>query len=377
MSPRMTEINQQERYQIISRVNWLCTAVDTLLTILKLGIGLAVRSPALIADGLHSLSDLATDILALILGRMARHGPDQDHPYGHARYETVGTAVLGTVLMMVALGISVENVQAMLAGNSITPHWIAMVAVVVSIVSKEALFHITMKYARQTNSNLLEANAWHSRSDSLSSIVVMVGLLAGYAGWPWVEYIAALGVAALIGKMGAELAWDAIQDLIDRGVSDDQKAGYIESLKQLRDIKDVHLLRSRLMGNDVFLDAHIQVAPQISVSEAHQINDFATATLKQSHLEIKDVTLHIDFEPDHRHQTTTLSPKRQDIENLLNEADIQLPVRFDLHYQHNQVVVDLIYKNADEAEQAAEHCDQLTAACDWIRTVRVLLDITA
>lgn len=373
----MTEINQQERYQIISRVNWLCTAVDTLLTILKLGIGLAVRSPALIADGLHSLSDLATDILALILGRMARHGPDQDHPYGHARYETVGTAVLGTVLMMVALGISVENVQAMLAGNSITPHWIAMVAVVVSIVSKEALFHITMKYARQTNSNLLEANAWHSRSDSLSSIVVMVGLLAGYAGWPWVEYIAALGVAALIGKMGAELAWDAIQDLIDRGVSDDQKAGYIESLKQLRDIKDVHLLRSRLMGNDVFLDAHIQVAPQISVSEAHQINDFATATLKQSHLEIKDVTLHIDFEPDHRHQTTTLSPKRQDIENLLNEADIQLPVRFDLHYQHNQVVVDLIYKNADEAEQAAEHCDQLTAACDWIRTVRVLLDITA
>lgn len=373
----MTELARKDRYRIISRVNWICTAVDTLLTLLKLSIGIIARSPALIADGLHSLSDLATDVLALILGKLARHGPDNDHPYGHARYETVGTAVLGTILMVVALGIGLESIEGMLSGHTPTPHWIALIAVVISIFSKEALFHYTLKKAKLTNSNLLEANAWHSRSDSLSSVVVLVGLLASYAGWPWVEYIAALGVAGLIGKMGAELAWDAVQDLIDRGVSDEKTAEYKNTLGQIQDIVGVHHLRSRLMGNDVFLDAHIQVEPEISVSEAHQINDFATAQLKEAHSEVMDVTLHIDFEADHRNQKTMLSPKRFEVEQMLQNADLQMPVRLDLHYQHNQVNVDLVYADAAAAEKAKTQCTELVDKADWIREMRVLLDIRA
>ena len=198
----MTEMSHSDRFKTISRVNWVCTILDPVLTVFKLSIGLFARSPGLIADALHSLSDLGTDILALVLGNLAKHGPDEDHPYGHARYETMGTAVLGTVLIMVAIGIGIENALALVHGESTTPHWLALVAVAISIVSKEALFHYTMKYARLTRSSLLEANAWHSRSDSLSSVVVFVGIIFSLAGFPFVEYLAALGVARRVARVG-------------------------------------------------------------------------------------------------------------------------------------------------------------------------------
>lgn len=372
----MDPSDRQARYRIISRVNWLCTLVDTLLTLLKLGVGFLFRSPALIADGFHSLSDLATDILALLLGTVASQGPDQDHPYGHARYETVGTAVLGTVLILVAGGIAIESVQALLSGSFPEPHWTTVIAVIISIASKEALFHYTRRKARETNSALLEANAWHSRSDSLSSVVVLIGLMAGFAGWPWVEYVAAAGVALLIGKMGAELAWNALQDLIDRGASEAQIADYSATLNAITDIIDVHNMRSRLMANDVFLDAHIQLAPRLSVSEAHQINDHAVAQLKQKHPEVKDVTLHIDFEADHRREKTKLLPKRHEIIALLDESGVPAPERIDLHYQQNQVIVELIFDRSDLVRVASENAHQLAEAVEWIREVRILLDVS-
>jgi cation diffusion facilitator family transporter len=368
----MTELTHEKRYKIIGRVNWVCTAVDALLSIFKLGVGFFARSPALIADGLHSLSDLGTDILALILGNLAKHGPDEDHPYGHARYETMGTAVLGTVLMIVGLGIGLENVQAMFSGESVTPHWLALIAVAVSIISKEALFHFTMRYARLTRSNLLEANAWHSRSDSLSSVVVFVGIICSFAGFPIVEYIAALAVAALIGKMGFTLAWDAAQDLIDRGVSTEQQEAYIATLRDVEDIIDVHLLRSRVMGTDVLIDAHIQVAPTLTVSEAHQINDFATALLKSKHTEITDITLHIDFEADHRKKKTKLDPMRGEIIKLLSDAGVSHFERIYIHYQNNKVNVELVFAEGEPLDSLEAVSKELTQEHDWINSISIL-----
>lgn len=367
----MTELSHEQRFKIIGRVNWICTALDAFLSLFKLTIGFLIRSPALIADGLHSLSDLGTDILALILGNLAKHGPDEDHPYGHARYETMGTAVLGTVLLLVGIGIGFENIVAMFSKESVEPHWLGLIAVIASIVSKEALFHYTMKYAKLTRSKLLEANAWHSRSDSLSSVVVLVGILFSFAGYPLVEYVAALVVAVLIGKMGFELAWNAMQDLIDRGVSVEQQEQYIAKLNEVEDIIDVHLLRSRVMGADVLIDAHIQVAPTISVSEAHQINDYATNLLQQAHKEITDVTLHIDFEPDHRGKKTLLNPKRGEIKSLLTERGIENYQEMYLHYRDNQVNIELVFADASD-EQLAEKAAELTQTCEWINSIKLL-----
>ncbi|WP_320826729.1 cation diffusion facilitator family transporter [Reinekea sp.] len=367
----MTEMNREQRFQTISRVNWVCTLVDSVLSILKLTVGFLVASPGLIADGLHSLSDLATDILALILGRLAQHGPDAEHPYGHARYETLGTVVLGVVLILVAAGIALENLFALWRGTQVTPHWIAIIAVAVSILSKEALFHYTLKYAKLTRSALLEANAWHSRSDSLSSIAVLIGIACSMAGFPLVEYLAAVAVAVLIGHMGFKLAWNAMQDLVDRGVPVAQQNTYSTTLATVTDILDVHMLRSRLMGTDVMIDAHIQVAPDLSVSEAHQINDYGMRLLKTEHPEISDVTLHIDFEPDYPDQKTKLEPKRETVLAALNRVGIEGFERMYLHYTDNRVNVELLFGDQQDLAGFAQACTELTERIIWIHSIRL------
>jgi cation diffusion facilitator family transporter len=367
-----TPLSDKERYATISRVNWVCSIVDALLSVLKLSIGFLTRSPALIADGVHSLSDLATDILALILGNLAQHGPDEDHPYGHARYETVGTVVLGATLVAVAIGIGYENIVAAWHGETITPHWIALIAVAISVISKEALFHYTMKHAKVTRSNLLEANAWHSRSDSLSSVVVFFGILGAMAGYPIVEYIAALAVAVLIGKMGVELTWDATQDLADRGVKPEKVDAYRSTLYTSDAVDDVHMIRTRLMGNNVFIDAHIQVDPNLTVSEAHQLNDFTAAKLKKKHEEITDVTLHIDFEPDDIKQKTVLMPKRKPLEEALAETDLNGFKRCYLHYKGTQLSVELLYATDTVIPENHQQIAQaLMEQFEWLAGVRV------
>lgn len=367
----MTELNSKERYKIISRVNWICTALDTFLSILKLTIGVITRSPGLIADGLHSLSDLATDVLALILGKLAQHGPDEDHPYGHARYETIGTAVLGTALLVIALGIGFENTVALIHGEYVEPSMLALITVGISVISKEGLFHYTMKWAKVTRSNLLEANAWHSRSDSLSSIAVFIGIIFSMFGFEFFEYVAALLVALLIGKMGASLAWNAMQDLIDRGVPAEQQKGYMETLESITDILGAHQLRTRLMGSDVMIDAHIQVMPRISISEAHQINDYAVKCLRDQHPEIKDVTLHIDFEEDDKFKETTLTPKRQELEHKLTESGIGCFESLTLHYSNNEVQAELHYTEDCEGMGFKEKCAAVVEQTDWLKSITV------
>ncbi len=370
----MPELTQKQRFQTINQVNWVCTAVDTLLTIVKLLVGFLARSPALIADGLHSLSDLGTDLLALLLGNLAKHGPDANHPYGHARYETMGTAVLGAVLLLVAILIGIDNLLALLHNKTTQPHWLALAVAGLSVISKEALFHYTMHFANKTRSKLLEANAWHSRSDSLSSIAVLVGVLFSLLGYAFVEYLAAITVALLIGKMGFSLGWNAIQDLIDRGVSTDQQQKYEQTLSDIKDILNVHRLRTRLMGNDVMIDAHILVAPRLSISEAHQINDFAISRLKTLHKEITDVTLHIDFENDADGvKKTLLLPMRQSLQTLLDSAGLKNYSHFHLHYQNNQVVVELIFNDAEVPAEYKEKCLELVKDTVWIHSISILV----
>lgn len=364
----MKEQTDIHRYRTIANVNWVCTIVDFFLTVLKLVVGFLAKSPALIADGFHSLSDLATDILALILGNLAKHGPDEDHPYGHARYETMGTVILGATLIAVALGIGYENITALLADDPIAPQWITLIVVALSILSKEALFFYTMHYAKLTRSKLLEANAWHSRSDSLSSVAVLFGVAGAMAGFSAAEYIAAILVAVLIGNMGVSLTWNASQDLIDRGVKPEKVNHYQQTLLDISGIENVHDVRTRLMANDVFIDAHIQVGPQITVSEAHQINDYAAATLKTRHEEIKDVTLHIDFEADNCRPKTTLMPVRNQLEALLKETPLADYEQLYLHYRGSQVTVELMYKTP-LGHQEKDSAEALVKSHDWIASI--------
>ncbi|ROS01256.1 cation diffusion facilitator family transporter [Sinobacterium caligoides] len=335
---------KSEREKVVWRVTLIGTVIDAILSALKLIVGFSVQSTALIADGIHSLSDLVSDGLILLMAKIAHQAPDREHPYGHARFETLGTVILGMVLFSVGIGMGVEYLQLLLSDEvASNPGWLALLVVVVSMLGKEWLFHYTMRHAKQQQSKMLEANAWHSRSDSLSSLVVLVGLGASMLGYPKLEIVAALVVAVLIIKMGFSLTWGATQELVDHGVDEETVKRISEIIEGTPGVKSLHLLRSRLMANEIFLDAHIQVDWNISVSEGHQINEWVMAAVKEHVANVGDITLHIDPEDD-SDKSFVLLPLREDIEGYLSDYDLlDGALKLNIHYFSNGVHLELLF----------------------------------
>lgn len=359
-----------DRHRRIRRTNAWAVVVDSLAFIIKLAVGWLIASPALLADAMHSLSDLLADLPIILLARIARQRPDSDHPYGHARFETLGTVMLGALLLTVALGIAVETISLLLSDSRPMPSLLGLITVVVAIALKEGYFQYAIRQARLARSALIEANAWHARSDSLSSVVVLIGLLATLVGFPALEIIAALIVAAMIGWMGIRLAWQAIQQLVDQGVDHDRQHALATTLTTIPGVRDVHLLRTRRMGPDLFVDAHLRVDSRISVSEGHQINEWALTTLKQQYDDIVDVTLHIDHEPDpNDSQLRPLAPLRPTIEGLLADYGIRDYDRLIIHYQQQRAQLELRFANDGQRQAARSHCQQLLTDVEWIAEI--------
>lgn len=348
-------MNKNERQAIIRKVTWVGGCIDAILAFLKMLVGWLVHSPALIADGFHSLSDLLTDVAVVVFSHWAQADPDQEHPYGHHRYETLGTVILGTTLIVVASVIAWNSVLALINGNYVpNPSSLAISIALVSIASKEWIFRYTMLAAKRVKSNLLEANAWHSRSDALSSIAVLFGVIATWFGYGWVELYAAICVAILIGKMGVSLTWNASQELIDRGIDPDDADEIKSTIEQTFGVVDAHMLRSRMMGNHIYLDVHIKVNSTISVSEGHFISERVVQLIKSEHAHVRDITVHVDHEDDYceshddahsskQQQSLKHLPERKVIEQELNDNHIE-PAHLQLHYLGNQINMVLMYR---------------------------------
>ena len=224
----------RERRQIAERVTRVGSVLDAGLGTLKLVVGTFAHSQALIADGLHSLSDLATDVLVFLAARHANAEPDDDHPYGHERIETVATVVLGLVLIAVGVGIAADAVNRMLHPELLQkPEAWALAAAGVSIVAKEWVFRYTLAAARRLRSNLLEANAWHSRSDASSSIVVCIGVAGTMAGLDYVDAVAAVVVGYMVAQVGWRFAYRSYQELIDTALDDDERQEIADIIKAM------------------------------------------------------------------------------------------------------------------------------------------------
>ncbi len=209
----MHGLSQEElRYRETRKVTVVGGVLDFLLGVAKIFVGSINHSQALVVDGVHSLSDLATDFMVLFAAKHASAKADDDHPYGHGRFETVATVALGVALVGVGAGLGYD------AGNRLfhperllVPGWLSLLVATISIVSKEAVYHYTMRAAKRLRSNLLRANAWHSRSDAISSIIVVIGIAGAMAGLNYLDAIAAVGVAFMIAKIGWDLAWHAVR----------------------------------------------------------------------------------------------------------------------------------------------------------------------
>jgi cation diffusion facilitator family transporter len=336
--------------------------VDLALGAVKVVFGILANSHALIADGIHSFSDLVTDIMVWFFNRMGTMAPDEDHPYGHARFETFGTLILGTVLIFVAGMLVYDSIQRLMVITDVAlPSWPALAVALGSILIKEWLYHITARLGKRSRSKLLLANAWHHRSDALSSVIVLLGVGGAMLGYSWLEMIAAIGVALMIARIGWNLARQSVEELVDTAAAESYVTEIQQSIEGVEGVRGVHSLRTRRMGSDVLADIHLQVHPVISVSEGHHIGEWVSRTLLEGFTALNDVIVHIDAEDDELLETrdkNSIPPLRREIREALNLAwateltsdDIQ---KMTLHYLNNKVDIELYL-----------HQNHLTAALD-------------
>jgi len=336
------------RYREVRKVTLVGSVIDLLLGVAKILIGIPAHSQALIADGVHSLSDLGTDVLVLYAAKHSHRVADAEHPYGHGRIETVATVALGMALTAVAMGITYDAVRRMLDPQLLLrPEMPALIVAIISILSKEAIYHYTARVARRLRSRMLHANAWHSRSDAISSIVVVIGVGGAMAGMPYLDAAAAVAVALMIAKIGWDLLWKSLQELIDTSLESEQVEAIRASILTVPGVEELHMLRTRRSGSDALVDVHILVEPTLSVSEGHQIGESVRARLLQDIDEVTDVTVHIDPEDDEVAAPCVDLPLRDAIQEQLDaqldelgiDVAMEKPV---LHYLSGKVHVDII-----------------------------------
>ena len=304
-------VQGEARYQDARRVTLVGAVVNIVLSVLKVLAGWLGSSHALIADGIHSLSDLATDVVVLVAAKHGAKDADDEHPYGHGRIETLATVALGSVLILVAFGIGYDAIRRLFAPEQLLlPGMLALSAAVISVLVKEGLYHYTVIVARKLRSNLLRANAWHHRSDAVSSVVVVVGVIGSMAGLAYLDAVASVVVAVMVAKIGWDLGWHSVHELIDRGLEQADVENIRERIMAVDGVRAMHDLRTRRMGGNAFVDVDVLVDPAITVSEGHRIGEEVLKRLNQDIDEVTDVTVHIDPEDDETDTPSGDAPMR-------------------------------------------------------------------
>jgi cation diffusion facilitator family transporter len=341
-------VSSDERYRVTSRVTIAGAVVNTLLAIGKVVFGLLGQSSSLLADGIHSFSDLLSDGLVLFAAHHAKEAPDERHPYGHARYETMGAMGLGTLLMLASLGIIWDAQERLFSPESLLqPEPITLFIALISILANEGLYQYTNQAAKRINSDLLRANAWHHRSDAVSSIVVLVAIGGSLAGLPYLDAIAAIIVGLMVAKIGWDVLRSAMHELVDSSLDKEQVDKIRQVIFAVGGVRDVHMLRTRRLGGSASADLHVQVEPWLSVSEGHMIADVVQRHLMSEISGLIDVTVHIDPENDDEGALCVDLPLRREFEQLLegcweNQPCYQQKERILLHYLNGKIGVDIL-----------------------------------
>ncbi len=299
------EHSPAERIAAASRSTWVSVFVNLILTIAQVAVGVLAKSQGLIADGIHSLSDLVADFVVLLASHQSKKDADADHPYGHQRFETAASLVLGLLLLAVGVGMLWSAARKLEAPETVaTVHIVALWVAGGALIAKELLFRYMLSVAKRVKSSMLVANAWHARSDAASSLVVGVGIIGNLAGYPILDPIAALIVGFMVTKMGWGFSWDAMHDLMDRAVDEQEVQAIRSTLLETPGVAGVHDVRTRKMGDMIVVDAHIEVDACISVEAGHDIAVVARQRVLQRH-RVLNLMTHVDpwSRPDLDHAT--------------------------------------------------------------------------
>ncbi len=309
-----------------------------MLAVSQTVIGLLANAFSLVADAAHTFSDLVADLFVLAAGRHSATPADANHPYGHARIETAVSLLLGAMLtaagagFLWSSGVRLQHIDALPA-----LHPAALFMALFTLAAKELLFRYILAASRRLKAPLLEANAWHARSDAASSLVVAAGIGGSLAGYPFLEPLGAALVGFLILRMGLLLGWKAMGELIDTGLPEEETARLRRTIDDTPGVTGLHDLRTRRMANRVLCDAHVQVDPRITVSEGHHISDDVYTRVRTAHPDVQEVLVHIDPENDRQPRTGPPAPLpgRDEISALVRDLlgpAAAPPERIQIHY---------------------------------------------
>lgn len=289
-----SNIDLESRAKAASKSTWISVVVNIFLSIGQILIGIFSKSQGLVADGIHTLSDLVADFIVLVANRHSQKAPDDAHPYGYLRFENAASFILGLILFIVGVGMLWTATHKILHPEQIPKvHSMALWVAITALICKELLFRYMLAIAKKVKSSLLIANAWHARSDAASSFVVALGILGNLAGYPILDPIAALIVGLMIAKMGFEFSWTGLHDLMDKSANEDEIAAIKATLLKKDGILGLHQLRTRKMGDMIIVDVHLEVSSEQSVKEGHRIAVEARNEVLKNH-NVIDVVTHID-----------------------------------------------------------------------------------
>ena len=357
----MKPFENPDYYSEIRRLTLIGGVLDLFLGFVKVLVGYIGNSQALIADGIHSLSDLITDILVLVATKQSAQAADEGHPYGHDRIQTLVSLALAGSLGIIAIVIAWDAVIRIVSPESLLqPGFWPLAVAAISVVSKEGYFQYVVRHPSTATSRMLYANAWHSRSDALSSLAVIVGVGGVLAGFAWADAFAAIVVAGLLLVVAYRIGREGAEELIDSAASPVLNANMRKTILSIEGVRDSHELRTRRMADKVLADVHIRVDPLISVSEGHRIGDEVMDTLKTRFPEVGDVVVHIDPEDDIVGDVYSKLPMRSvivaeintSLHNLRNNFDTRFslqPRNIVVHYLDDGCQIEIWMSMPDEA----------------------------
>jgi cation diffusion facilitator family transporter len=381
-NPKAPTLDDAERSRKIQQVTLVAMATNLCLSVLQVVIGVLGNAFSLVVDAVHTFSDLLTDGLVFLAARKGADPADDEHPYGHERFETVVSLFLGMVLVAVGAGFLWSAGARIQSADALPPlHPIALWMALFTLLAKEALFRFSLAASRRLSSRMLEANAWHARTDAASSLVVAIGIGGGLLGYRFIEPLAAALVGFMIVRMGLRLAYAAIRELVDTAVSKELVIKIQKTIEDTPGVIDGHELRTRRMAHRVLCDAHIQVDPRVTVSEGHYISERVRRRICEAHPQVHDVLVHVDPEDDLEvfelprarvpDRATLVAHARQIVGDGLPAPDRVL-----VHYLGGRVEIELFYPLAalgdtQAGATLAERIREGLASRPEIRSLRV------
>lgn len=264
------------------------------LTAFKLAAGVLGNSAAMISDAIHSLSDVLATAIAYAGTKIAQKDPDEKHPYGHDRFECLASVVLGAILIATGLGIGYGGVSSLLSGHAASAALtaLALVAAVASILGKEAMFQYTRFHAKRIKSSAFEADAWHHRSDALSSIGALIGIAASMAGFPAGDAVASVVICLFIFKVAYEVVSDATSNMMDTPCDAETEEGIRAAIMAIAGIERIDMLRTRSFGSKIYVDAEVAIDGNLTLTKAHDIVEHAHDQVERSFPDVKHIMIH-------------------------------------------------------------------------------------